>query len=119
METSLADSSGWGVWIGYDRSALIAAVLVCSVVCAAVVLFRKGCVLQRAGVMVLCQLYFVLTACFLLLLGLNNPAALMSGLLLLLLTVAALCLRKRNFPMARCCVAVSAVMAVASILLLA
>ena len=119
METSLADSSGWGVWIGYDRSALIAAVLVCSVVCAAVVLFRKGCSLQKIGVMVLCQLYFVLTACFLLLLGLNNPAALMSGLLLLLLTVAALCLRKRNFPISRCCVAVSAVMAVASILLLA
>lgn len=119
METSLADSSGWGVWIGYDRSALIAAVLVCSVVCAAVVLFRKGCVLQRAGVMVLCQLYFVLTACFLLLLGLNNPAALMSGLLLLLLTLAALCLRKRNFPISRCCVAVNAALAVASILLLA
>lgn len=119
METSLTGPSSWGVWIGYDRSALITAVLVCSLLCAAAVLFRKGCVLQRAGVMVLCQLYFVLTACFLLLLGLNNPAALMSGLLLLLLTVAALCLRKRNFPISRCCVAVSAVMAVASILLLA
>lgn len=119
METSLAGPSGWGVWIGYDRSALITAVLVCSVVCAAAVLFRKGCVLQWAGVMVLCQLYFVLTACFLLLLGLNNPAALLSGLLLLLLSAAAIVFRKRNFLIARCCVAVNAALAVASILLLA
>ena len=64
METSLTGPSSWGVWIGYDRSALITAVLVCSLLCAAAVLFRKGCSLQWIGVMVLCQLYFVLTACF-------------------------------------------------------
>lgn len=119
MVTSLTGPANWGVWIGYDRSIVITAALVCSLFCAAAVLLGKGEALQRAGVMLLCQLYFVLTACFLLLLALVNPTVRMSSLLLLVLSVAALFFRKRNFQAVRCCVAVSAAMALGSILLLA
>lgn len=96
---------------------LLLGVVLCSLLCVAAALLHGGETLQRSSVMLISQIYLVLTALLQLSVAEDSIVAQVAGFLVFALGVAPVFFRKNNFRAARYCIAVGAVMAACAILL--
>lgn len=96
---------------------LLLGVVLCSLLCVAAALLHEGETLQRSSVMLISQIYLVLTALLQLSVAGDSVVAQVAGFLVFALGIAPVFFRKNNFRAARYCIAVGAVVAACAILL--
>ena len=96
---------------------MLLGVMLCSLLCVMAALLHGGETLQRSSVMLISQVYLVLTALLQLSVAGDRIVAQVAGVLVFALGVAPGFFRKNNFRAARYCIAVGSVVAACAILL--